>query len=410
MAPLWATALVPILGLPLAGVLTQAEAGAALGNQVLLLMMGAFFIAAAMQHCGLHRQFAVMILRATGSDSPHPLIWGLLLISVLMSMWLSNTATQLMLLPLAMPLLAIHADPKVKAMGVLAITYGCNLGGMGTPIGTPPNPVFNSQYEQLTGASYSFAAWMGLAVPILATVAPFMGWWLTRGLRREPARGAQQLRPEPWTQAQKTMLVVFGCTALAWMTRTAPFGGWQSWLGLRGVHDATVALLMAVLLFLLGDGKGGRMLRWKEAKDIHWGVLLLIGGGLTLARGFEASGLSRQLGDALLAVGEMPYWASTGILALSVSFLTEVTTNTATTTLLMPVLASLATSLGQAPELWMLPATLAASCAFMLPSATAPNAIAFSTGDVRIGQMVRAGFAINLAAAAAIAFWSVLLL
>ena len=401
--PLWVTSLVPLVSLPVFGVLDQRTAGESLGQPVVLLMLGAFMLAAAMEHTSLHRQLAARILNLTGTGSSMRLIWGLMFTSILLSMWLSNTATLLMLLPLAMPILRSATDKRACIAGILALTYGANLGGMATPIGTPPNAVFASQYEALTGTYYGFAPWMSIAIPVILCITPLMGWWITRGIK---GGVSVQLHQDGWTLAQKRVLIIFLFTALAWMTRTAPFGGWQSLLGLQGIHDATVALTATVFLFIVSDGQGSRLLTWEKARGIHWGVLLLFAGGLSLAKAFTVSGLSNIIGDALLGMGELPYGLAIGGLALSVSLLTEVTTNTATTTLLLPVLASVADSLGHAPEVWMLPVTLAASCAFMLPSATAPNAIAFSTGELRIIDMVKAGVFINLASVLIIGFWS----
>ena len=256
-------------------------------------------------------------------------------------------------------------------------------------------------YEENTAQTISFGQWMSWGIPVVLILLPLAWWWVTRAVPREldiqlPAVG-------PWRSAERRVLVVFGLTAVAWITRAEPFGGWQTWLDLPAANDASVALLAVVALFVVRDDQREPLIDWAKASQIPWGVLLLFGGGICLARAFVASGLSAQVGDALTAVAVLPVFAMMLLLALAVTFLTEATSNTATTALLMPVLAAVALAVEIDPLWLMVPAAMSASCAFMLPVATAPNAVVFGSGELPIRRMVREGFALNLMGALLIA-------
>jgi sodium-dependent dicarboxylate transporter 2/3/5 len=236
---------------------------------------------------------------------------------------------------------------------------------------------------------------MRIGVPVVVLFVPLAWWSLTR--RLGPGQGFVLPHPGPWRPAERRVLAVFGLTALAWVTRTEPAGGWAAWFGTPGTGDSTVALAAALVLFLLPDGEGGVMLDWKTANKIPWGLLILFGGGIAIARAFEESGLSKALGGALAAAANLPALLTVVAICFAVTFLTEVTSNTATATLLMPVLAAAALGAGVEPALLMVPATLSASCAFMLPVATAPNAVVFGTDRITTSRMAREGFVLNLA-------------
>ena len=239
-----------------------------------------------------------------------------------------------------------------------------------------------------------FFEWMKWTLPIVAILLPVTGLWLTRSLGKElrvnlPFVGA-------WSKREKRVIVVFVITALAWILRKEPFGGWSQWLGLERANDSSVALWATISLFVIPNGKGGRLLTWEEAAKIPWGILVLVGGSLCLAKGFVVSGLSEIMGAALVGLVSLPILITLILLTLLVSFLTEATSNTATTTILMPILAATALSAEIDPLMLMLPAVLSASCAFMLPVATGPNTIIFSTGAFSVRRMVKEGFVLNV--------------
>jgi sodium-dependent dicarboxylate transporter 2/3/5 len=247
-----------------------------------------------------------------------------------------------------------------------------------------------------------------LALPVVVILVPAMALVLTRNMG-----GTLEVElPDvgPWRTEERRVLIVFGCTALAWISRGEPFGGWKSWLNLPQANDASVALLAVVILFLVPNGKGQRLLNWERASTIPWGVLLLFSGGICLAKGFVSSGMSELMGVWLADMANMPTFMLIATICLVVTFMTETTSNTASTTLLMPVLAAGAMAAGISPELIMVPAAMSASCAFMLPVATAPNSVVFSSGLITTARMAREGFVLNLMGAAVISAVCYLLL
>jgi sodium-dependent dicarboxylate transporter 2/3/5 len=392
--PIPVTSLLPLAILPLVGVLTPGQVAQAYGSPLILLLLGGFLLSTAMASSGAHRRLALYMVRMLGGGSSRRVVLGFMLASAVLSMWISNTATTLMLLPVAMAVLESAKDKALAIPLLLGLAYSASVGGLGTPIGTPPNLVFMQVYTVNTGTQVGFVQWMGWALPVVILFLPIMWLWLTRKLHHQPA----PVLPHPgaWQSRERRVLAVFGLTALAWMTRSEPFGGWSHWFGLEGANDASVALLAVVLMSVLPDGQGKRLLDWKTASTIPWGVLLLFSGGICLARGFVESGLSGQLGNALSGLSGTHPLLMIGIICLSVTFLTETTSNTASTTLLMPILAAAAIAADVEPALLMVPAVLSASCAFMLPVATAPNSIVFSSGMVRTRVMAREGLALNL--------------
>lgn len=392
--PVAVTALIPLAVFPLLGVLTPVQVAQAYGHEVILLLAGGFMLSAAIEAAGAHRRLAFGMLRLTGTGSARRVLWGFVLTSGLLSMWISNTATVLVLTPVALAVLGPNRDSSLTVPLILGIAYGASVGGMGTPIGTPPNLIFRSVYETQTGNEIGFLAWFSFSLPILALVLPIIALWLGRSLRGAGVGELPQLGP--WRTVEVRAVICFGLVALAWVTRTEPFGGWRAWTGLEGASDASVALLGVLLMAVLPDGRGGKVLEWPVAERIPWGTLVLFGGGLALAAAFTASGLGELLAGAMLGLATLPLPLMLLLLCLSVSFLTEITSNTATTALLMPVLAAAAMAAGVEPALFMLPAALAASMAFMLPVATAPNAIAFGTGLVPAPRMMREGFIIDI--------------
>ena len=400
--PIPVTSLLPIAVFPISGVLTSEQVGASVGSPLIILLLGGFLLSRGMESTGAHHRIALSVVNLVGGHKPRRLVLGFMIAGALLSMWISNTASILMLMPVALAVLATCSDRNsLAAPLLLGLAWSCSIGGLGTPIGTPPNLILVQVYEENTAQTISFGQWMSWGMPVVLTLLPLAWWWVTRAVPREmdiqvPAVG-------PWRSAERRVLVVFVLTAVAWITRAEPFGGWQTWLDLPAANDASVALLAVVALFAVRDDQGEPLIDWAKASQIPWGVLLLFGGGICLARAFVASGLSAQVGDALTAVAALPVFAMMLLLALAVTFLTEATSNTATTALLMPVLAAVALAVEIDPLWLMVPAAMSASCAFMLPVATAPNAVVFGSGELPIRRMVREGFALNLIGALLIA-------
>jgi len=387
--PIPATSLVPFALLPLFGILDHKAVASALGSHVILLLMGAFMLSKSLEKSGAHERLAVYMIRLVGVSSGRRLVFGFMLAAGFLSMWISNTATTLIMLPMALAILS-HVDNKnLKVALILGIAYASSVGGLGTLIGTPPNVIFAGIYEEQTGKEFGFLAWMKIGVPVVLIALPIMAWWLTRNVKLEHALVLPKLGN--WRIEEKRTLWVFGLTALAWVTRSEPFGGWSGMLDVSGGGDSTVALFAVVVMFMVPNGKGSRLLDWDTAKTIPWGMLLLFAGGIAIAKGFIASGLSAMLGDWLTSLSDLPPILMMLTICLFVTYLTEITSNTATATLLMPILAVAAISSGLEPAVLMIPAAMAASCAFMLPVATAPNAIAYGIGEIEIKTMVKEG-------------------
>jgi solute carrier family 13 (sodium-dependent dicarboxylate transporter), member 2/3/5 len=392
--PIPVTAMVPLALFPAVGVLTPAQVGEAYGSPTILLVLGGFLLSAALVKSQAHFRLAIGVVRLIGGHSSRRLVFGFILAAAALSMWISNAATSLMLLPVALAVLKRSSDPLLATPLLLGMAYGSNIGGLGTPIGTPANLVFLQVYSDTTGTEVSFWQWMLWGVPIVIVLLPVIGIWLTRGLS---FRGAIELpQVGRWQTHEKRVLMVFAITAIAWMTRSQPFGGWSELFGVPSINDASIALLGAVALFLIPNGRGEKLLDWDTAAQVPWGILVLLGSGFAIATAFTESGLSHILGGMLVDFTMLPVLLMMLIFCLFVTFMTELTSNTATTALLMPILAGAAVTAGVDPLALMLPAAMSASCAFMLPTATTPNAVAFSTGHFRISTMAREGLAINL--------------
>lgn len=421
--PIPVTSLLPFAVFPLVGVLDHKAVATAYGHTLILLLLGGFIMSEAMARSGAHKRLAVGMVRLAGGRkgaTPRRLILGFMLACALTSMWISNTATTLMLLPVALAVIEqdeARGGDKLALPLLLGLAWSASIGGMGTPVGTPPNVILMGVYKEVVGTDIGFAQWMALGLPVVLVLVPLAWLWVTRKLRggeplTVPAVGT-------WTTAERRVLVVFGITALLWVTRTAPFGGWSTllspdglvgggggWIDASGAGDSTIALGAVVALFLVPDGKGGQLLDWPTARRIPWGLLLLFGGGIAIAKAFGSTGLSASLGAWLaddVGIATWPLLLMLLGVCLVVTFLTEITSNTATTTLLMPVLAAAALAAGLEPMQLMVPAALSASCAFMLPVATAPNAIVYGTDRVPVHRMAREGLALNLGGAVVIA-------
>lgn len=394
--PIPATSLVPFVLFPLFGVLTHKEAAAGLGAHVILLLMGGFMIAKGLEKSNLHERMALGILTQVGARGGKGLVFAFMISGALLSMWISNTATCLVLMPIALAVIKQLDDPRMNVPIILGIAFSCNLGGIATLVGTPPNLIFAAVYEEVAGREFAFMQWMRIGFPVVLIALPLMALWLTRKVKAgEPVKLP---KPNTWTVAEQRVLAVFGVIIFLWVFRLEPFGGWSGLLNVPTASDSTVALFGVLLMFLIpsGNGKGDRLLSWDVAVDIPWGMLLLFAGGITVAKAFQVSGTAEWLGTALSATTQMPPILLILSICLAVTFLTEITSNTATTTLLMPILAAAATSASLPIELMMIPAAMSASCAFMLPVATAPNAIAYGAGLVSMKQMAREGVMLNV--------------
>ena len=403
--PIAATSLIPLALFPFVGVLDSTALAGAYGHPLILLMLGGFMLSAAMERSGAHRRIALGMVNLFGGTSGRRLVFGFMAASAFLSMWISNAATTLMLLPIAMAIVSQTQSARLHIALLLGIAYAASVGGVGTPIGTPPNLVFMAVYKESVGTELGFIDWMCLGMPVVLVMLPIVGLWLTRGLGKIESIDLPDVGA--WRPAEARTLIVFAITAIFWITRKQPWGGWSGLANEFGfpmayANDASVALLGALALFIIPngepnpDGSKERLLDWKAAERIPWGVLILFAGGLALAAAFKSSGLSQTIGGELANIGQLPTLLLIAAICICVTFLTEVTSNTATTTLLMPILATAAIAAAIEPKLFMIPATISASFAFMLPVATPPNAIVFGSQKLTVRDMAREGIVLNL--------------
>lgn len=404
--PIAATSLLPLVLFPLLGAGTIRETAAPYADPLIFLFLGGFLIATAMQRWGLHKRIALRIIRLVGTG-PRALVAGFMLASACLSMWVSNTATALMMLPIGLSVvqLAEEAEDGVHAPFALAlllgIAYGCNIGGMATLIGTPPNALLAGFIEVTYGQTISFVNWLGVGLPLVAVGLPLTFLILTRvafPLHMTELPGGKALietglaRLGRMSRGEKWVALVFALTALLWITRPLLEDV------LPNLSDAGIAIAGGLLLFVIPvDLKRGVFVHsWASARRLPWGTLLLFGGGLSLASAFVRTELSTWIGETLQAIGFLPVLVVVLIVVGVVVFLTELTSNAATTAAFLPVVAAFAVGIGQNPLLLAVPAVLGASCAFMLPVATPPNAIVYGSGRVPIPQMSKAGILLNL--------------
>jgi solute carrier family 13 (sodium-dependent dicarboxylate transporter), member 2/3/5 len=440
VVPIPVTALLPLILLPVLGVSPIGEAAAPFANPIIFLFMGGFMIAQAMQRWNLHRRLAFAIIGSTGTG-PLRLIAGFMLASAFLSMWVSNTAVAVMMLPIGLSVIQVLEGNRPPALAgakpgenpfpvalLLGIAYGCSIGGVATLIGTPPNALLAGFLDEEFGLRIGFAQWMMVGLPLTLVLLPLTWWLLTHVVFRVDPDGAAlpqevletlRARLGAVSVGERRVAWVFGATALAWMTRPLM----ERWI--PGISDAGIAMAATLLLFIIsaptppdrdeaGTHEGvsdgtpldapapvpapGRetLLDWEWARRIPWGILILFGGGLSLAGAITRSGLALWIGEALQWAGTLPLLVLLLLVSGVVVFLTELTSNTATAAAFIPILAGLAIAVGIDPLTLTVVAALAASCAFMLPVATPPNAIVFGSGMIRMDQMVRAGFVLNL--------------
>lgn len=400
--PIPVSSLIPLACFPLLGILSPAQVGQAYGSPLILLLLGGFLLSTAMSHSNTHLFIAQRILNRVGTDHPKKILLGFMLTASLLSMWISNTATTLMLLPIA---LAVIKEQHTQSFGtylLLGIAFAASIGGTATPIGTPPNLVMIETMKNNGLDEIGFIQWMRLSLPVWLAFFPLMYWVLSHNIKNSSQHN-NAIALSPLTTEQKRVLILFAITALLWVTRTAPFGGWKVWLDLPTANDASVALLAVVALFAIPNGRGDKLLTWQQANTIPWGILLLFAGGICIATAFKATGLSTLLAEQLLFLKDLPLFVVILAICLTITFLTEITSNTATTVLVLPILMSASEAMGIAPVQLLLPATISASCAFMMPVATAPNAIIYGSDHVTIKDMIRQGWKLNLIGAFLIA-------
>ena len=412
--PVAATAFIPLVAFPLLQVMPVRAVAQSYAHPTIFLFMGAFVLALAVEKWSLHRRIALTVLSRTGTDG-RKLILGFMVASALLSMWMTNTSTAMMLLPIAASVAATVAE---KAVGVsveekrrfqvallLALAYATTIGGMSTIIGTPPNVMLAGFIEETYGLQIAFFDWMLIGLPLALVLLP-LGWVvLTRVVFRvdipaspEATNVISGMRREmgAMKSSERRVGLLFLSVVLLWMSR--------KWLnkvsGLEGLSDAGIVMAAALLLFVIPSKRGyaTRLMEWEDVARLPWGVLILFGGGLALAAQVSSSGLAVWLGESLLPVANLGTLVLIVAAAGLVVFLTELTSNLATTATFLPVIAAIAAQSGIEPLILCVPVTLAASCAFMLPVATPPNAIVFSSGVLTIPEMVRAGFVMNLVA------------
>ena len=405
--PIPATALLPIPLFPLSGALDLADTTASYGHRYVFLYIGGFILAIAITKWNLHRRIALTILSAVGTDLAM-LVLGFMLATALMSMWISNTATTVMMLPIGMALVGQYAEGRDtpgdhgffgKAL-MLAIAWSASIGGMATLIGTPPNLVLAGVVSELYGTEITFTQWLSFGFPFAAVLLLLCWLYLTRIAfpchgNRFPGSDEQiagLLRDlGPMQREEKALLIVFVTTALLWISRS----GLQAFL--PALDDTIIAIACGISLFLIPSRRPGeKLVTWDDAVKLPWGILLLFGGGIAIAGGFEDSGLALWIANRLTLLDGIAVLLLVLIVVAAVNFLTEITSNLATAAMLLPVLAPMAVSMEIHPYLLLVAATLAASCAFMLPVATPPNSIVFGSGYLRIGDMVSKGFWMNL--------------
>jgi sodium-dependent dicarboxylate transporter 2/3/5 len=403
--PIPATALLPIVLVPALGLGTIGQATAPYANPIIFLFLGGFTLGLAMQRWNLHRRIALLTLKAMG-DQPKRQIAGFMLATAFLSMWVSNTATAIMMLPIGLSVVAMmdNSNPegvrKYATALLLAIAYSASIGGIATLIGTPPNALLAAYLSENQGISVGFAQWMVLGVPVTLVMLVLTWWWLTRrdfGIGQASDSG-QMIRDElaklgVMSRGERLVAVVFVITATAWIFRPLLSASLMPWLS-----DTGIAIAAAIAMFLIpvDTRQGTFVLDWDSANKLPWGVLLLFGGGLAMAGVISSSGLAEWIAGSLGVAGVLPTIVMMVIVASVIIFLTEVTSNTATAAAFLPLLGALAMAQEVSPLLLTVPAAIAASCAFMMPVATPPNAIVFSSGHMQISDMIKAGFVLNL--------------
>lgn len=400
--PIYATALLPLVLVPLFNVLPLSQIAIPYADRIVFLLLGGFMMAAAIEKSGLHERFALNVIRIFGSK-PRSILGGFIATTAMLSAWISNSATTVMMLPIAASILPHVKDEKERARFgtslMLSVAYAASIGGVATMIGTPPNAIFASLSRSLANVDIGFGQWMLIGVPVSAISLAAMWLYMVKysKLGNKPILEGRDVVSErlKWmgsmTRREKLVSAVFGATVVAWISRSLLWGQLAPM-----VDDSMIALIGALALFVLPSGKGERILDWATAVKIPWGVLLLIGGGLALASAFASAGLDKWISERLLVAAPENTLLVVLMLVAFTIFATEIMSNTATASLLIPIGAGIAATLGMNPLPVMLTVAMAASYSFMLPIATPPNSIVFGSGHVTVRQMVRAGFVLNI--------------
>ena len=413
---IYATALLPLAVLPMIGAMPIRQAASPYASELVYLFMGGFILALAMQRWGLHRRFALSALRLVGTQ-PQRLIGGFMGVTAILSMWVSNTATTIMMLPIALSVVELvknkeagqpDSNDNFTPCLLLAIAYAASIGGVGTLIGTPPNLFLASYIKDNLDQEISFVRWMGVGVPLVAVFLPLVWLFMTRvifpisspGIEVKDTITAEAYQDlGPMSRGEWAVLFVFLATVFAWIFR--PLLLQIEIAGVRplgGMTDSGIAIMAALALFVIPVDIKDRVfvIDWGTAKQLPWEVLVLFGGGLSLAAAIRVNGVGEYLGNQVGSLAGIPDMLLVVIVITMVIYLTELTSNTATTATMVPILAGLASGLGFHPFTLIVPAAIAASCAFMLPVATPPNAIVFGSGYVTMQQMIRAGLWLNI--------------
>lgn len=404
--PLTATALMPFVVLPLAGVSNANETASSYYAPILFLLLGGAFLALAIERTGLHRRLSLAILKGVGSGGGQTrLLLGFMLATAILSMLISNTATTLIMMPMALAVLVAGGMKAGETEGIsgalpIGIAFAASIGGLGTIVGSPTNGIAVALLDEMIGVSISFVEWMAYGLPLVLIGVPLATFIVARVQRVaahpfdvDAARAAIE-NHAPWTAPERRLVPViavafFGWVTQLWIAPLLPAGSWT---------DGTIAIIAGLALFLIPDGTGRPLLVWQEADRAPWGVIMMFGGGLALAAGMQASGLADWLGQALLPLASVPLWLVALAIVAMVVLITEFASNVATASGIMPVVASLAVALEIGdPMLLAMPAALAASWGFMLPAGTGPNAIAWATGNIRIERMVKSGLWLDIA-------------
>lgn len=410
--PIPATSLLPLVILPLIDAGSPKVVAGDYANHIVVLLLGGFIVAMGIERWNLHKRIALTVLSKVGA-SPKRLVLGFMLATAMLSMWISNTATTLMMVPIALSTSAALGDKSGRTTTaiLLGVCYAASIGGVATPVGTPTNLIAINWLEAETGASISFPSWMAFGLPAAALLVPTAWWSITRGLPKlnngdtVRAHVTQSLSAlGKLTMPERRAAIIFGCVAALWITRPWTVkllntNGFDILANYSGAQvDMMIAIAGAVTMFIVPASKTEKraILKWEEAERLPWGVLILFGGGIALGNGMSRSGLSEWIGEQLAVLSVLPPFFFVLAVVTLVIFLTELTSNVATMTTLAPILGTLSVAIGAAPESLLAPAAVAASCAFMLPVATAPNAIVYAAGHTPIREMAKSGLRINL--------------
>ncbi len=405
--PLTATALLPFVVLPFAGILSAKDTASAYYDPILFLILGGAFIALAIERTGLHRKLSLTILRAIGRGGSHGemrLLLAFMTSAAVLSMLISNTSTALIMMPMALAVLAgggVADGDREGLAGALpiGIAFAASIGGLGTIVGSPTNGIAVALIADLTGERITFVEWMAYGLPVVVLGIPLAAFFIAKVQRIDDhpfdVAGAREAIDDhaPWTTPQRRLLPLIGAAFALWVTQlfVAPLLPAGSWT------DGTIAVIAGLSLFVIPDGTGRPLLTWPEADRAPWGVIMMFGGGLALAAGMGASGLANWLGQALLPLSIFPLVVIALAVVALVIVVTEFASNVATASAIVPVVASLTVALGADPVLLAMPAALAASWGFMLPAGTGPNAIAWATGRIALPRMIRSGILLDVA-------------